>query len=338
MVATVGPGPGGPGGMASVMEAYMNLPMQHYRYRQIASWQPDAPLWSAWPWLRSAAQLLVGVGSGGTPVVHVHLSERGSFLREGSLMALGGIGAHTVATLHGADFDAFSRRHARLVSAVLRRADAVVALGPRSAAVMEGVSSSTRVEIIPNPIEVPDRAPPPALGQTVLFAGEVGTRKGVDVLVEAWRTVSVARPAARLRIVGPPGDIAAGGDGVEVLGSLSRAEVLGEMAEAVVVVLPSRAEVMPMVLLEAMARARPVVTTPVGDVPYLLGGLGRLVPVGDAGALAGALIDVLDDRAGALREGLALRGRILATCSMPVVADRLEGLYASLGIAAAAGA
>ena len=62
-------------------------------------------------------------------VAHVHLSERGSFLREGTLLAL----AHrrqlgTVATVHGASFGRFASRNRTLVEAVLRRAEVVTCL------------------------------------------------------------------------------------------------------------------------------------------------------------------------------------------------------------------
>src|ERR1700675_4323381 len=52
-------------------------------------------------------------------IVHVHLSERGSFIREGALVCLAGArGVCTVPTIHGADFLRFADRRRSLVSAV----------------------------------------------------------------------------------------------------------------------------------------------------------------------------------------------------------------------------
>ncbi len=59
-----------------------------------------------------------------------------------------------------------------------------------------------------------------------VFAGEVGHRKGADVLAEAWPRVRAQVPAARLCIAGPPTDLRIDpGPGAELVGSRSRGEV-----------------------------------------------------------------------------------------------------------------
>jgi glycosyltransferase involved in cell wall biosynthesis len=75
-------------------------------------------------------------------------------------------------------------------------------------------------------------------------------------------------------------------------------------------VLPSRSEGLPHSLVEAMARALPVVATAVGGIPGLLGGgAGVVVPVGDPGALASALAELTRDS----RRGVELSRRALDT-------------------------
>jgi glycosyltransferase involved in cell wall biosynthesis len=88
-------------------------------------------------------------------------------------------------------------------------------------------------------------------------------------------------------------------EAVEWTGYLGdRAAYLAALADADVFCLPSRAEGVPKALVEAMALGVPVVATPVGDVPAVLGHgeRGRLVRGGDELGLARAIDEVLQDR------------------------------------------
>jgi glycosyltransferase involved in cell wall biosynthesis len=96
-----------------------------------------------------------------------------------------------------------------------------------------------------------------------------------------------------------------------------------------VVALPSWTEGLPMVLLEAMARARPVVATPVGGTPELVTDdeTGLLVPPRDPQALADALRRVLDDPDLARRLGEAGRARVAERFSADEQARRVLAIY-----------
>jgi len=101
------------------------------------------------------------------------------------------------------------------------------------------------------------------------------------------------------------------------------------MREAALLVRPSSLEGMPLVVLEAMASALPVVATPVGGTPELVtdGVHGFLVPVGNSTALARAIIRLLDDRSSA--EEMGRRGWELVKYSYTwdAVVERTERVY-----------
>lgn len=315
--------------MATILECYSRLPMRRYRFEFVPTWSPDARAWSTGPFLRALATTLRTGRS--DAIAHLHVSERGSFVREGAVAAAAArLGNPVVLGLNGADLEPFLARHPRLARAVLGLADVVVPPGSVTATLVQPfLRPRTLVETVPNPVELPP-APEPAGTQpeVALFAGEVGRRKAADVLVEAWPRVVAARPDAHLLIAGPFADVhPVPLPNAEWLGPLPRARVTALLSTSRVAVLPSRAEVMPLFLLEAMAAARPVVATPVADVPELLGRDVQLVPVGDPGALAAAISAALADPDEATRRGKALRARAEDRFGPDRLAARLEEVY-----------
>jgi glycosyltransferase involved in cell wall biosynthesis len=169
--------------------------------------------------------------------------------------------------------------------------------------------------IVANAVAVPDLLPEKR--NDILFAGEAGIRKGMDVLLAAWAAVRGELPGWRLLIAGPPADgfaatlQAAADDGTLALGAMRREEVLALAATSRIAVLPSRNEALPMFLLEAMARGCAVVATSVGQIDVLLeGGCGVLVPAGDEQALAAALRSLALDEDLLIRTAAAGRERV----------------------------
>lgn len=275
----------------------------------------------------AAARALLGRAD----VVHVHLSERGSFLREGMLVGLAAARHRpVVVTLHGAELADFARDRPSLVRTVLRRADVVLALSEATAAVARDLLPDRTVQVLPNPVVVPERPPSLADEPQVLFAGEQGRRKGFDVLLAAWPQIRAAVPAARLVVAGIRADVPVPPlAGLDDLGLRSRAEVRDLILKSRVCVLPSRYEVLPMFLLEAMSLGRPVVVTAVGGVAELVADAGSIVPVGDADALAEAVVELLRNTPLAERLAAAGHDRVRDN-SVQNVATRLGRVYDSV--------
>ncbi|HEY8217504.1 MAG TPA: glycosyltransferase family 4 protein [Acidimicrobiia bacterium] len=151
-------------------------------------------------------------------------------------------------------------------------------------------------------VGIPDDAP---LAGT---ASRIDTWKGIDVLLDAWRPVKNARPDAHLVVAGGPvrGKESYFDDLARVAAALSDVHWLGMrddvpdlFADLDVFVLPStEPEPYGIVAVEALASGVPVVATDGGGPPEILAsahpGAGRLVPPGDAAALAAAIVEVVD--------------------------------------------
>lgn len=121
---------------------------------------------------------------------------------------------------------------------------------------------------------------------------------------------------------------------VHFVGTLDDAGPL--LAAADVVVLPSLWEGLPLVLLEAMARSRPVIATAVGGVPEVIehGVHGHLVPANDAAALADALELFHRKTDRAARMGRAGGERVRRDYTWQAVAGGFESVYdEALGLA-----
>lgn len=175
-------------------------------------------------------------------------------------------------------------------------------------------------------------------GPLAVCVGRLSRQKGQDVLVEAWEAVATAVPGSHLAIVGDGPECgrlsAQAGGGVLFPGRTE--DVLPWLHAADVVAVPSRYEGLALALLEAMAAARSVVASDVPGTAEALGpDSGAVVPVEDAGALAGALVARLVDGGLAEAEGAAGRRRaeerFSLAASTAAMAELTSGLITGAG-------
>lgn len=196
--------------------------------------------------------------------------------------------------------------------------------------------------------EVDDPPPPPGR-EGLLFVGRLSPEKGIDVLAEAVRRCRSAGHSFPLTVLGdgPQAAELAALPGVVCRGRAGAAEVSMAMARSRALVVPSRvAEHSPRVVIEALAHGLPVVGSDLGAVPELLAApvdadaappilphAGWLVPAGDAGALAQAMVTAHDEGSTDPDRALARHrlGRALhAARHAPAVhAAALAGIYAA---------
>jgi starch synthase len=167
-------------------------------------------------------------------------------------------------------------------------------------------------------------------------------RKGLDVLLEAWRRVCAERPASDLLLILVGSGVDANALAADIERThvtkvrwirdyvLDKARIRRFLSAADVYVLPSRHEGFPVAPLEAMACGLPVVAASAPGVPDILAegeaSGGIMVPTGDVPALAKALGRLLDDVGMARDLGARARRRVEAAFGLDVVGGQLARL------------
>ncbi len=261
---------------------------------------------------------------------------------------------HTVMTYHSdvVRQKGMLRIYEPLMRRILQRVDRIIATSPQYVASSPYLHPlRDKVTVIPLGIDVqrfqePDRAQVAAIQQRygaplLLFVGRLRYYKGVQYLLDALPQVA----DARLLIAGTgpmaqPWQAQARALGlaerVFFLGDVADADLPAYYAAADLFVLPAceRSEAFGVVQVEALASGTPIVSTELGTGTSYVnqdGVTGRVVPAGEAAALAGALRTLLADRALRHVMGMAARQRAASEFSLPVMVGRIENLYRSLG-------
>jgi glycosyltransferase involved in cell wall biosynthesis len=210
----------------------------------------------------------------------------------------------------------------RVADLALRRADRVRVVGTALERAVRAAGYQGEVDRFPtfsdfNAFLREPPAPLPARPRA-LFVGGLVKPKGVDLLLHAWATVSRALPDARLELIGdgPLRDELASQSEqlglsrfVTFVGALPPDRLPSEIDRCSCLVLPSRSEGSPRVIMEALARGRPVIGTAVGGIPEMIvdGETGVLIRPEDVQALEAAMLDLLNDGERLRRAGSAGR-------------------------------
>jgi len=297
--------------------------------------------------------LIDALSESGADVLHAHSHRYGHVLEAAAVAERLGIPLVVSTHYHPAD-----RREPPLKRGLLRTQDvvfgmtayriarALVVQTEREAALVREFAPARKLRTIAPGIDLsswsnPDADRPEGLDlpeEYFLFVGRVASNKGLPTLIEALARLdgSARKP---LVLMGRDWDEQAALEkqardlgvaaSVRFLGHVaSPASYRGVIRRARALVLPSEWEAFGLVLLEAMAAGTPIVATAVGGVPDVLDGgrAGRLVPYGDAVALAGALRSVVDDRRETERLRSAASDRVRGF-DWSVTVERHRALY-----------
>ncbi|MCP5088030.1 MAG: glycosyltransferase family 4 protein [Rhodobacteraceae bacterium] len=175
--------------------------------------------------------------------------------------------------------------------------------------------------VVPNRYR--DSVPEPRGKHRITFVGRLAAVKGLAVLFQALPPLLTHFPDLRVTLVGDGPERAeleqqvretGLAEIVEFAGYQSQSEVAETLKQTDLFVLPSYAEGVPVVLMEAMAAQIPVVTTRIAGIPELVedGVSGALVEPGDTEQLTVKVADILTDPTKSVTMGAAGRAKVLA--------------------------
>lgn len=172
----------------------------------------------------------------------------------------------------------------------------------------------------------------------LLFIGELRAIKGIDCLIDALLLLAGEDVRPRTLIVGDGPErgrlraraAATGLDGQVVFAPAMPAR--DALARGRIVVVPSRAESLPYIVLETAAAGRPLLTTRVGGIDEIFGAdADALIPPGDARALADAIRATLANAAPVAARTERVRERVRRLFSLAGMCDEVLAFYAETG-------
>lgn len=303
--------------------------------------------------VRRAIALNRALAQGEVDIVHIHTCSGFSFFRNLVDAAQARrIGAVVVLHVHGAAFDAFCRDAGpiarRMISRGLESADRVIVLSRSWKAAIEPFAPRAGFVVVPNGVPVPSEGARAAISPVptsdicrFLYLGAIDHRKGIDVLLAAVRRLTREHVRFQVTLAGPLSE-------PESARLLNSVLTVPEMAAAVVhvgvadhdarrrllhetncLVLPSRAEGLPMTLLEAGAAGVPVIATRVGAIPDVIEHecSGLLCDAADPAGLAAAMKRAATDRAARRTWGERLNETVRALYSIEVQSTAIDEIY-----------
>jgi len=242
------------------------------------------------------------------------------------VLTVHGYYAGQMALLHG---EAVGKISALLEPWMLRWADAVTVVSKSAQKAYQGIGIDAAY--VPNAIdsgELPSGSER-LFDTQVIFVGRLSREKGLDVLIEAARAVE----GAHFLIVGSGPEERSlktyANERIHLLGRQPWERTIRLIRGSDALVLPSRVEGLPTVLLEAMAVGTPVVATEVGGVPEMIesGKEGLLVPANDVQSLAGGIISIISDKRIGPSLAINARRKVEETYSWDAVLPRYLEIY-----------
>ncbi|MEW4272107.1 glycosyltransferase family 4 protein [Priestia megaterium] len=278
-------------------------------------------------------------------VVHIHMSEKGSFYRKSIILLISKFfNKRVILHIHSASFDEFyhaNELQKRFIKFILNKADKLIVLSKQWEKYYSNIVPHTKVAVLYNGVySVNKKFKRESETPVGLFLGRLGERKGTYDLLDSIK---------KLKENGVSGKFYFAGDGeieqvkqliqeyelneiVTVLGWVNSTQINDLLKQVDFLVLPSYNEGLPMAILEAMNFGLPIISTYVGGIPEVITNddNGYLINPGEIDDLTKALTSLIENKDLRIEMGEKNRDIILKRFDIQSLMNDLSNIYSAL--------
>ena len=300
------------GGMTTLVQSFLRhefSPPISLTY--IVSHSEKGRIFNSFFFAKSLAGIVVHLAAKKMDIVHLHMSDKGSFFRKYIIFKISKwFGKKVIVHMHGGDFEAFYSRMPHqvqlLIHDMLKNADKVIALGSNWETKLREIEPFADLEVLMNSVPIPEYKEKKTGNGVlkILFLAVMNESKGILDLIRASVSVIEKAEEQKKRICF---EIAGDGPSYEEAqklvsqyqlnhyfhfhGWVDKEEKEKLLQQSDLFVLPSYFEGLPMSILEAISYGMPVISTKVGSIDEAVkdGVNGYLIEPGDISALEDSL-------------------------------------------------
>lgn len=343
-VIMIGPASVSKGGIATVIANFeKTFTSENVNIHYIASWKEGSPLFKIWMFLKAIMQLCYLAIIQNIDIVHIHTSQKGSLYRKMIFINIAKFfRAKVILHMHGSRFGIFYDNQSSFLQKIivnhLNRLDHIIVLSEAWKTYYENLCG-TPVTIMENAVEVPHNNPYNNTSKTIVTFGNVSQEKGSYDLLRAIQSLGAAYQEYEFIFYGI-GDISNAEAQIQksqltnvTLGGWVESQQKQSILEgALLHVLPSYHEALPMAILETMAHGIPNISTNVGGIPQIINNQqnGLLIEPGDVNELHDAIADLLDNQETRQQMSQKAHQAVQSQFSMDACNTKWEQLYQSI--------
>ncbi|KGL45577.1 glycosyl transferase [Listeria newyorkensis] len=342
-ILMIGPDSEAKGGIATVIKnfkTYFQAEQQEIQY--LTTWKEGSFFTRMKATIQSILQIKKTIRRDKIDVVHVHMAQQGSFFRKSLLIWRARKECRIVLHMHASQFDIFYNNSKPLLQKYIRwilsQPDKVVVLSDEWADFYNKLTA-VPVTVIENAVPMPLENTYDSDSKHIIMFGRIGKRKGsYDVLAVA-KKMQDAYPDVQIYLYGDGETeevrqeiVAKQLDNVILGGWIDSAAKEQILRDAVLHILPSYHEGLPMAILETMAHGIPNLSTYVGGIPQAIqdGVNGTLIEAGDTAQLEVRMIQFLSDREMRMRYSQAAFVTIQERFAMKPYQQKWEETYQNM--------